>query len=197
MNVDDIDTYSPSAVLNFQCSDSLLSISNVQIAVLCLPGCWAPRSMVLTTGPSYMSTLAFLGYADARTGGLREYGSNWGPRSALPCRWNPLPLLQGLSGCQIQVQPLGRAISAPYRYATSEHFEYTQLGGGWGRLFPFIVNGGKGANGWGNSVPRSTEGKNILLASLVSVATGGGGLEGGGGGWTYAPPPPPVVESAW
>ena len=44
MNVNDIDTYSP-----------LLSICNVQMAPQCLPRFWAPRSVVLTTGPSHLS----------------------------------------------------------------------------------------------------------------------------------------------
>ena len=48
MDVDHIDMYSPGAV----------SISNVLGAVLCLPRFWAPQSVVLTTGPSHMSTLA-------------------------------------------------------------------------------------------------------------------------------------------
>ena len=33
----------------------LLSISNVQTAVLCLPRFWAPGSVVLCTGPSHTS----------------------------------------------------------------------------------------------------------------------------------------------
>ena len=36
----------------------LLSISNVLVAVLCLSRFWAPRSAMLTTGPTHMSALA-------------------------------------------------------------------------------------------------------------------------------------------
>ena len=35
----------------------LLSISNLKLAVLCLPRFWAPQSMVLTTSPSHVSIL--------------------------------------------------------------------------------------------------------------------------------------------
>ena len=39
----------------------LLSISNVQGVVLCLPRFWASQSAVLTTVPSHMSVLALWG----------------------------------------------------------------------------------------------------------------------------------------
>ena len=35
----------------------VLSVANVQIALLCLPRFWAPQSVVLTTGPSHMESM--------------------------------------------------------------------------------------------------------------------------------------------
>ena len=48
MDVGHIDTYSPGSDVNGQRSG----------AILCLPGFWAPQSVVLTTGASHMSALA-------------------------------------------------------------------------------------------------------------------------------------------
>ena len=61
----------------------LLSISNVLVAVWCLPRFWTPQSAVLTTGPSYMSALALCFSVEVNTHPNRQFPTHFAVHTPL------------------------------------------------------------------------------------------------------------------
>eukprot|EP00670_Eutreptiella_braarudii_P006644 CAMPEP_0174280360 /NCGR_PEP_ID=MMETSP0809-20121228/643_1 /TAXON_ID=73025 ORGANISM="Eutreptiella gymnastica-like, Strain CCMP1594" /NCGR_SAMPLE_ID=MMETSP0809 /ASSEMBLY_ACC=CAM_ASM_000658 /LENGTH=115 /DNA_ID=CAMNT_0015373195 /DNA_START=1242 /DNA_END=1588 /DNA_ORIENTATION=+ len=86
MDVGHIDTYSPGSDVNGQRSG----------AILCLPGFWAPQSVVLTTGPSHMSALALVVTHDcalvARMSPAKPAAQVAAKPAAQPAAGEPIPV---------------------------------------------------------------------------------------------------------